>query len=127
MSRRPLIWTAGAGASVLVHGALAGLLLMAILPGPLEEQAQPETRLDVDAYQLERVAAAERQPQTEAAPEGEAQGAAVGAGAIPRNRAEALAPAAQATQPTPTRGQNLSPDRARPEPAVQPRPTAAPA
>ncbi|TDE37517.1 DUF4384 domain-containing protein [Antarcticimicrobium sediminis] len=120
MSRRPLVWAAGLGASMLAHGGLLGLVLMTIRPGQMEDQPQPETRLDVQAYQLDRVEAPERRPDTEAAQQLEAQGAALGAGAIPRSRAQAQAPATQAAQPTPTQGRKLTPDQTRPEPAVQP-------
>ncbi|MDX2484805.1 MAG: DUF4384 domain-containing protein [Pseudodonghicola sp.] len=123
---RPLVWAVGLGVSMLAHGVLLGLVLMTIRPGQMEDQPQPETRLDVQAYQLDRVEAPERRPDTEAAQQGEVQDAALGAGAIPRSRAQAQAPATQAAQPTPTRGSKLSPDKTRPEPALQPSATAAP-
>ena len=87
MSRSPVIWVGGVTASVLAHGVLLGLVLLTIRPGPVEEQQPPETRLNVEAHRLERVAAQERAPEADPAREGTAEGAAVDAGAIPRGRA----------------------------------------
>jgi len=124
MSRSPVIWAGGLAASVLAHGVLVGLVLLTIRPGPVEEQAPPETRLMVEAHRLERVDAPERAPEAEAAAEGTAQGTTVGAGAIPRGRASPAAPPVDAARATPAQVQRLAAGDAQPEAATEPQGTA---
>lgn len=120
MSRQPLIWAGGLAASVLAHGVLLGLLLMTIRPGPVPEQPPPETRLNVEAHRLERVAAQERAPEADPAREGAAEAAAVDAGAIPRGRARPATAPAEAAQATAATGQKLAAGAVRPETIVEP-------
>lgn len=124
MSRHPVIWAGGLAASVLVHGVLVGLVLLTIRPGPVPEQPPPETRLNVEAHRLERVAAQERAPEADPAQEGTAQSAAVEAGAIPRGRASPAAPPVDAAPAADTAPLELAAGAMRPEAAVEPQGTA---
>ncbi|MGD9862055.1 MAG: DUF4384 domain-containing protein [Pseudodonghicola sp.] len=91
MTARPAIWAAGGLASLLSHGVLAAGLLLVLRPDPVPQQPQPQARLDVQAYRLERSRAEPRAPGAEAARQDSARGAAVAAGAIPQTRADAVA------------------------------------
>lgn len=104
MSGRALLWAAGLGGSVAAHAAVAGLLLVALRPDPVTEQPTPQSRLDVKAYDLERTAAKEAPPPSEAASEASAEGASLDPGAIPQSRAEQLTATAQPLAPRPASG-----------------------
>ena len=85
-------WSIGIAVSVLVHvGAGAGLLA-ALQPAPVEDQPAPESRLNVEAHQVERSTATERTPASDPASARETEGTALGVGAIPQSAASAVAP-----------------------------------
>ena len=105
MTARAAIWAAGLGASALTHGAALALLLNAADPDPIPDQPTPASKLDVQAYQLDRTEAREAPPDPQTAPEATADSPSLDPGAIPQSRAQAVAaPEAQslgASQPAP--------------------------
>lgn len=84
-------WLGALALSALLNLAAGVGLLRALQPLPPPEQAQPESRLTVTAQEVPRSRAEGRPPESEAAAEGEARGADIGAGAVPLSRAEAAA------------------------------------
>lgn len=98
-------WTAGLAVSALLHAGGYGALALAVKPEPVEDQPLPPSKLDVQAYQLDRTEAQQARPETEAAPEEQAQGAAVAQGVIPQSQAR---PAEAPAEP-------LAPERPEPD------------
>ena len=83
-------WVLGIGASVLIHlGAGAGLMA-ALQPEPVTDQPTPQSRLNVEAQQVERSEAAAQTPDSDAAEESVAAGQALGVGAIAQSAAVPL-------------------------------------
>lgn len=99
MTARPVIWAAGLVGSVVAHGGVFALLLIAIRPEPLTEQPMPTSEMEVQAYQLDRTKAEQQQPESQKADQGETSGSALAAGAIPQSSATATQPAAQRLRP----------------------------
>lgn len=121
------IWAAGLAGSVLAHLALAAVLLIALRPGPVTDQPMPQSEIDVQAHQVPRQSAEERQPRAEDAARGDASGTGLAAGAIPRDRAAAQRPAAQAVTDTQPAAQAVAEarDQSAELTAARPRPVAA--
>ena len=69
MTARALLWASGLTASAVAHAAVAGILVATLKPEPVTEQPTPRSKLDVEAYELERTAAQQTQPEAESAPE----------------------------------------------------------
>ncbi|MBL4767764.1 MAG: hypothetical protein JKY94_08630 [Rhodobacteraceae bacterium] len=90
MTSRVALWTGGVAGSALVHGAVLGLVLMAVDPEPVTEQPMPTSEIEVRAYQLDRTAAQEQRPNSQPTQTQEATGTRVAAGAIARSRASAI-------------------------------------
>ncbi|MCR8723318.1 DUF4384 domain-containing protein [Frigidibacter sp. ROC022] len=121
-------------ASALLHAGVAGLLLLVYAPKLVEPQTPPQSRMTVEAYQVDRSEAAEARPETEAAAEDRPQGALAEQGAVPQSRAEPAAlspeaaaaetPAAEAVAAAEPEAAALAPAEAAPE-AVRPAPPAA--
>lgn len=84
-------WLGALALSALLNLAAGVGLLRALQPLPPPEQTQPESRLTVTAQEVPRSTAEDRPPESEAAAEGEARGADIGAGPVPLSRAEAAA------------------------------------
>ena len=99
MTARPVIWAAGLVGSVVAHGGVFALLLIAIRPEPLTEQPMPTSEMEVQAYQLDRTEVPQQQPESQKADQGETSGSALAAGAIPQTSATATQPAAQRLRP----------------------------
>ncbi|MFT4959955.1 MAG: hypothetical protein ACI92Z_001032 [Paracoccaceae bacterium] len=95
MTSRGALWAGGVAGSALVHGVVLGLLLIAVDPEPVTEQAMPTSEIEVQAYQLDRTTAQEQSPQSQPTETHDASGAHVAAGAIPRSRASAVEAPAQ--------------------------------
>ena len=92
MTPRPAIWGGGIAGSLLAHGALLGVLLVAIEPEPVDPQPTPQSELEVQAYRLDRTQARQQRPDSQPANAEDASGASLAAGAIPQSRANALPP-----------------------------------
>lgn len=112
MTGRVGLWVAGAAGSILAHGVLLGVLIVALRPEPVTEQTMPTSELEIDAYQLDRTQAQERRPIAEAADAQQPDGAKVAADTIPKSTASAVQ--APADQVAPSAAQ---PDRLAAEPA----------
>ncbi|MFT7595635.1 MAG: hypothetical protein ACI8R4_002965 [Paracoccaceae bacterium] len=100
MTARPFIrfggiWAAGLVGSVVAHGGVFALLMVAIRPEPVTEQPMPTSEMEVQAYQMDRTEAQQQLPESQKANQGETSGSALAAGAIPQSRATAAQPAAQ--------------------------------
>lgn len=80
-------WIAGLAVSLLAHIGAGATLWAAIRPDPVTEQPSPETRLDMQAMQLDRSEARASRPRPQTAPEAEADGTSLAPGAIPQSRA----------------------------------------
>lgn len=91
--------------SGLAHLGLAAGLAWALAPRPVPDQPPRESRLTVEAYQVERSTATEQQPTTEATAAEDAKGAALAAGAVPQSRARPAAPPEQRLTAASTDGQ----------------------
>lgn len=105
---RAALWAAGLAISALAHAGAGAVLWAAIRPDPVADQPLPETRLDMQAVQLERTEARAAEARPESAARADAAGTALDPGAIPQNRAR---PAALPTAAA------LAPARARPDAA----------
>ncbi|MFC4669179.1 hypothetical protein ACFO5X_11485 [Seohaeicola nanhaiensis] len=92
-------WAAGLAISALVHVGGYGALALAVKPDPVEEQPLPPSKLDVQAYQLDRTVAQEARPDAEAAAEAQAEGASLAQGAIPHSRARVTEARAEPVAP----------------------------
>ena len=90
--RAPLLWAGGIAGSLLAHVAAFSFLNLSVQPDPTPTQPKPETKLAMDAYQVDRQKAEEKTADSEAAQEQEAEGQGLNAGAIPQSKAEATAP-----------------------------------
>lgn len=107
MTARPVIWAAGLVGSVVVHGGVLAVLLIAVRPEPIDEQPMPTSEMEVQAYQLDRTEARQQQPESQKADQGDTGGAALAAGAIPQSSAKAAQPAAQNLRPESHPGDKL--------------------
>ena len=99
MTARPIIWAAGLAGSVVAHGGVLMLLLIAVRPEPVTEQPMPPSEMEVKAYQLDRTEAQRKQPQSQKADQSETSGSALAPGAIPQSSATPAQPAAQRLRP----------------------------
>jgi len=105
MMGRAGLWTAGISGSVLAHAGAFALLMVVLRPDPVPDQPMPASKLDVEAYRLDRTEARQSLPEPEAARQAEGESASVSADAIPQSRAEAIearpAESLAATEPAP--------------------------
>lgn len=88
MKGRIAIWLAGLGASLTLHVAAIGALPVLLAPDTITQQPQPQSELDVQAYQLDRAQARLRQPDPETAARVDAETTAAASSGIPTTRAE---------------------------------------
>lgn len=58
-------WLAAIVASLIAHTVLVAMVALVYQPRPVQQQPQPDSRLDIQAYQLDRTSAQEQQPQNE--------------------------------------------------------------
>ncbi len=117
MSRRAAArWAAGLAVSALAHLGAGATLWAAMRPDPVTEQPSPETRLDMQAMQLDRQEARPAAPQREAAPEGQADSAALAPGAIPRSRARPSSAPSDTLPASPTTAAKAKATATRPAP-----------
>lgn len=103
-ARGAITWGAGLGISLLAHAALAGFVLIAVKPEPLEDQPQMRGKLRVQSEVVERQDATPEQPDAEAAEAEDASGAAATAGAVPTSQAQAASLPSQPVSATPDAG-----------------------
>lgn len=89
---RALLWAAGLAASLALHAGGAMLWTLAWDPDSPEAQATPESQLEFETLDAPRQEAVAREPETEAAEEAAAEGAALAPGAVPQSRAAPLPP-----------------------------------
>ena len=88
-------WAIGLTASVAVHLGAGAVLLAALQPEPVDDQPVPESRLNVEAQQVARSEAQQQAPPAEAADSQDAQGTALGVGALAQSVAEPVSPQIQ--------------------------------
>lgn len=93
--RPPVAWAAGLGLSAMLHAAVAAIVVPLYAPKDPPRQPPPETRLDMETVAAPRQDAAARDPETEQAAEGRAQGTDVGADVVPRSDARPVAATAE--------------------------------
>ncbi len=103
-ARGAITWGAGLGISLLAHAALAGFVLIAVKPEPLEDQPQMRGKVRVQSEVVERQDATPEQPDAEAAETEDASGAAATAGAVPSAQAQAASLPSQPLSATPDAG-----------------------
>ncbi|MGB5560197.1 MAG: hypothetical protein WBN04_19560 [Paracoccaceae bacterium] len=108
--RGPTLWIAAALGSVLAHLAAFAFLDLSVTPDPLTQQPRPETRMTLDAYQVDQQDAAAQSVTSETAPEQSSKGTALNSGAIPETHAKALPTGTQSLVPiAPTAAQTIAP------------------
>ncbi|MEX0970789.1 MAG: DUF4384 domain-containing protein [Paracoccaceae bacterium] len=103
-ARGAITWGAGIGISLLAHAAIAGFVLIAVKPEPLDNQPQMHGKLRVQSEVVERQDATAEQPDAEAAEAQDASGAAATAGAVPTSHAEAASLPSQPVRARPQAG-----------------------
>lgn len=84
---RALALPAAAGASLALHAGFAALMALALAPQPFAPQPQPESRLAVEAWEVDRSEARPAEPEADAAQEADRQDERTAAGAVPQSRA----------------------------------------
>ena len=92
-------WALGLAASVAVHLGAGAALMAALQPEPVADQPPPQSRLNVEALEVERSEAAAQRPPAETADSTEPEGTALGVGAIAQSVAVPVAAPAQAIAP----------------------------
>jgi len=90
MNMRAGTWALGLVGSVVAHGGIFALLLIAIRPDPISEQPLPTSEMEVQAYELDRTEAQEQQPESQKTDTNTPEGAALDAGAIPQSQARTM-------------------------------------
>lgn len=118
MTAPALRWAFGLAISLAAHGAAGFGFYWALRPDPVTDQPVPATRMEMQTYRIDRAQARETEPDAEATPARDAQGAQVSQGAITRSRAWETAPpamkaaisrpAGQAVAASPATGTGLS-------------------
>jgi hypothetical protein len=82
MNKRIGIWATCAAISALAHGGALLALTLATTPDPIEDQPSPQSRLNIESQEVNRVTATETDPPSEHAPEGAADTTQIGQGTI---------------------------------------------
>lgn len=106
------IWALGLVVSALLHLGAAVGLMAALQPEPLADQPVPESRLNVEAQQVERSQASEQKPASEQATSETTTGTALGLGAIAQSVAPPLAAPSETARP---KDANALAERTRPQ------------
>lgn len=109
MSRQALIWAAGLAASAALHAGAAAALIWAVRPDPVEDQPTPQTRMEVQAYQVDRTRAQQATPDGEDLASADTKGASLDQGAIPQSRAQPAPVAADKVSEATAQGAQLQP------------------
>lgn len=104
------IWGAGIIGSILAHGGLLIFLSLSVDPKPVPKQPNPTSKLEVQAYDLNRTKAAERHPDTQRTDTANPDSTALNAGAIPRPHAKSARPRFQALVDAPPKVEKLAAD-----------------
>jgi len=82
-------WAIGGGLSMAAHLVLFSFISLSVDPDPTPDQPVPNTRFNVQAFQVDRTRAQEATPDAEAANQSRADGTRLGQGAIPISRSKA--------------------------------------
>ncbi len=120
------IWIAGVLGSVLAHIGFFAFLDLSVSPDPLTRQPRPETRMTLDAYQVDQQDAVAQSPAGETATEQDAKGTALSAGAVPQSKASAVRADSDAIPASTPQGAVISADRPTGTPVAPSTPPGAP-
>lgn len=93
---RAATWALGLAGSALIHAGAAGLYLTTRTLDDPPRQAEPQSQFELDTVTATAQRAAAQDPEADQAAEGQAEGAALNAGAVPRAQAQPLTPQAVA-------------------------------
>lgn len=93
---RPATWFAAIAGSAGAHAVMLAALLFAITPDREIEQQPAQSRIDVDAYELDREIAPEARPDSPRAPDQDTGGAALSPGAVRQSQARQTSPRIEA-------------------------------
>jgi len=107
--RGALLWLGGATVSLVAHVALFAFLSRSVDPDTVATQASPQTKLDIAAYQVDRVKARQEPAKGDVTQTQEVTGPAVAPGAIPTSNAQASAPESDPVSAQSTLGDALAP------------------
>jgi len=99
-----LTWGAGLGISLVAHAAIAGFVLIAVKPEPLDEQPQMSGKVRVQSESVERQDANAETPESETTPREDTEGARTDAGAVPSAKAGAAPLPSEAVAADPDAG-----------------------
>lgn len=89
-----LAWPGAIVGSALVHAVFFAVFAISVEPGEVKPQHSPETRLNIDAYELERNQATAQEIDGETAEQRQTEGQGLNANSIPQSRTESATPVA---------------------------------
>ena len=100
-TRQVAFWLIALVGSLVAHVGILAVLIIAVRPDPVRNQPMPTSELEVQAYQLDRVEAIERPPESQPTGAETPDGQALDAGAIPQSKAQVAQPKIETLQAEP--------------------------